>query len=81
MKIVVRKSDGRILQVAECATLPSHRPDTGEDLVQVVAGDVDIYDLPGWDWSLVNLSGVDMSRSDWVTEHMMWNGSAVVKRP
>ena len=69
MKIVAKDSDGTIILVADVVS--SYTPPVG----------FTAHDLPGWDWSLVDLSEVDRTQPDWIPTQLMWNGAAVVKRP
>jgi len=70
MKIIERKSDGVILQVANCAELPPG----------VSPEEVNTYNLPGWDWSLINLTGVDRTSANWVSDSLKWSGTTLVKK-
>jgi len=67
MKIVTRNSDGAILMVSDCnATFDPSTTTT--------------HNLPGWDWSLADLSGVDMNDPFWVYCQMRWDGATLVPR-
>lgn len=68
MKIVERISDGAIVMIAEC----SNAPQPPEDYI--------VHDVPGWDWSKANLTGVDKSDPAWLFTQLAWNGSTVVKK-
>ena len=68
MKIAVRKSDGCVMQVADCSVQPT----PSEDFT--------VHDVPGWDWSLANLTGVDTTQFNWVQTQLMWDGTTLVKR-
>ena len=71
MKIVIRKSDSKIAQVANCDTLPGP------------AGDFEVHDIPNWDWSLADMTGVDRTQENWVENQMMWSEErqTLVPRP
>jgi hypothetical protein len=67
MKIVTRKSDGAVIMVADCADTPQP------------AQNFEVHDCPGWDWSLVDMSGVDTSQPDWIGG-FEWNGTTLVRK-
>lgn len=67
MKIVEKISDGEIVMVADSPTTPTP------------AEDFTVHDIPGWDWSLADLTGVDRTQWDWMNQ-LMWNGSTLVKK-
>ena len=70
MKIVSKKSDSSIFCVTDGDVTYGGNPPE----------DCDVHDIPGWDWSLVDLSGVDKSAPFWVKKCLMWSGSNIVKR-
>lgn len=67
MKIVVREDD-QIVMVADCAP-----PVNGGGHTYTV------HDIPGWDWSLANLTGIDRSQIDWL-KNVRFNGTTIVPR-
>ncbi len=73
MKIVAKKIGGNIVCV------------TDGDVLEIPEGlnlvtDCDIFDSPGWDWSLADLTGIDKLKPDWVETQLEWNGITLVKR-
>ncbi len=70
MKIVIRNSDNVIVMVANCST---------DHLTPIE--DYTIHDLPGWDWSLADTTGVDKSNPHWWSDSMQWNGTTLVPKP
>lgn len=69
-KIVVRNSDSIIVQVADCTELP----------FELTAGEVTVHEVPGWDWSLADLTGIDLTDINWLSL-MEWNGTTIVPKP
>lgn len=68
MTIVVRKVDGAVMMIANC---PTSQYDPSAYTITV---------MPGWDWSLANLTGVDRTQADWVYRQTQWNGETLVRR-
>lgn len=68
MKIVTRNADSAVVMVADASA-------DGFDPALYT-----IRDLPGWDWSLADLTGVDRSLPDLLAQ-LMWNGTTLVKKP
>lgn len=68
MKIVERKSGGAVVMVAECTETPQP------------AEDYTVHSVPGWDWSLADLTGVDRTQPDWIEKQLAWNGQTLVKK-
>lgn len=64
MKIVIQNSDGKVVMVANCAA---------------PIGEYTVYDLPGWDWSKADLTGVNTNELGWVSQ-LKWNGTTLVKK-
>jgi len=56
------------MMVAECQDIPAP------------VGNYTVHDVPGWDWSLARLAGVDFTDPDWLMNQVMWSGTTLVKR-
>ena len=67
MKIVIRDSDQIVVMVADC------------DCSQFASG-YTIHDIPNWDWSMADMTGVDKTKPNWLAQ-MKWDGTNLVFDP
>lgn len=72
MKIIIKNSDQSVFTVGDFPDSGNPQPDT----------DYTIYNIPGWDWSLADLTGVDMTPGGprKLLDQLKWNGVTLVKK-
>lgn len=64
----MQKSDQSVVMVADTSDTPQP------------AENYTVYNVPGWDWSLVDLSGINLNDSTHILQQLKWNGTNLIKK-